>query len=146
MGCTRTRATSLLVAITLLVAMLTPHLPVACSRHVVVLKADNGLNNNGDVYLAKDLSLASTDDESAMKRGFSGRKLAAPNEEEAAEAKGAATPAAAASRARTVRMRAAARHGDAAAEMYEMLRRDYAYRASRRRPINNGVPRQEEKP
>jgi hypothetical protein len=36
-------------------------------------------------------------------------------------------------------MRAAAKHGYAVAEVYEMLRRDYASKARRRRPINNGA-------
>ncbi|KAL6650875.1 hypothetical protein ACP70R_009800 [Stipagrostis hirtigluma subsp. patula] len=146
MSCTRTRATSLIVVAALLVSLLTPHLPTACARHVVVLKANNGLNNNGDMvsHLAKELWSASADDDSAVRKEFSGRKLAAGNKEEAAEAKGATTPAR--SPPRTVQMRVAAKHGDAATEMYDMLRRDYAYKASRRRPINNGVPLQEEEP
>lgn len=38
-------------------------------------------------------------------------------------------------------MRAAAKHGYAVAEVYEMLRRDYSSnsKARRRRPINNGA-------
>ncbi|AQK44161.1 uncharacterized protein [Zea mays] len=47
--------------------------------------------------------------------------------------------AAAAATTRTVKMRAAVKHGYAVAEVYEMLRRDYASKARRRRPINNGA-------
>jgi len=92
-------------------------------------------------------ALAVTDDDDlAANKVISGRKLGAPNNKEGTKATvGATTTAAAAaatsagSRPRTVKMRAAARHGDAVTEMYDMLRRDYASRASRRRPINNGA-------
>jgi hypothetical protein len=91
-------------------------------------------------------ALAVTDDDDlAANKVISGRKLGAPNNKEGTKATvGATTTTAAAatsagSRPRTVKMRAAARHGDAVTEMYDMLRRDYASRASRRRPINNGA-------
>ncbi|XP_062225875.1 uncharacterized protein LOC133924385 [Phragmites australis] len=97
------------------------------------------------MYLAKELASASPG-ESAMKRGFSGRELGARNKEEAAQAMGVTTTSAGA-RPRTVELRAAAKHGDAANEMYDMLRRDYAWKARRRRPINNGAePLQEKGP
>jgi hypothetical protein len=93
------------------------------------------------------LASASTDD-SAANEGllFPGRKLGAANKEEGTKATTraaamATTAASAGSRPRTVKMRAAAKHGDAAAEMYDMLRRDYAWKAKRRRPINNGATR-----
>jgi len=96
--------------------------------------------------LAKVLASASTDD-SADSKGFSGRKLGAPNKEETKATMGSTATSAAGWRPRTVEMRAARRHGDAAAELYNMLRRDYAWKASRRRPINNGVkPFQVKKP
>ena len=96
--------------------------------------------------LAKVLASASTDD-SAASKGFSGRKLGAPNKEETKATMGATATSAAGWWPRTVEMRAARRHGDAAAELYNMLRRDYAWKASRRRPINNGVkPFQVKKP
>ncbi|CAN6228459.1 unnamed protein product [Urochloa humidicola] len=130
---------NLLALVLLIVSLLTLHAPIACARNVVVLNPNSGLNNRGDdKSLANVLSSASTDDVAANK-GFSGRKLGAPNKEAAIEATGATTSAG--SRPRTVKMRAAGKHGDAAAEMYEMLRRDYAWKASRRRPINNGASR-----
>jgi len=96
--------------------------------------------------LAKVLASASTDESAAASKGFSGRKLGAPNKEETRATMGA-TATSAGWRPRTVEMRTARRHGDAAAELYDMLRRDYAWRASRRRPINNGVkPFQVKKP
>ena len=96
--------------------------------------------------LAKVLASASTDESAAASKGFSGRKLGAPNKEETRATMGA-TATSADWRPRTVEMRTARRHGDAAAELYNMLRRDYAWKASRRRPINNGVkPFQVKKP
>ncbi|XP_062184629.1 uncharacterized protein LOC133888409 [Phragmites australis] len=143
MGCRRTSAVTLLLVVTLLVSLLAPHLPIACARHVVVLHANNGLNNRGNMDLAKEPSSASNDG-SAAKKGLSGRKLGAGNKEEAVGATGATTTSAG-PRLRTVEMRAAAKQGDAATEMYDMLRRDYGWKASRRRPINNGAePLQEE--
>lgn len=95
--------------------------------------------------LSEVLASASTDDSAANKGVFSGRKLGAANKEEgitkATTGATATATASAGSRPRTVKMRAAWKHGDAAAEMYDMLRRDYAWKASRRRPINNGATR-----
>ncbi|CAN6268166.1 unnamed protein product [Urochloa humidicola] len=133
---------NLLALVLLVVSLLTLHAPIACARNVVVLNPNSRPNNRGDdKSLAKVLFSASTDDVAA--KGFSGRKLGAPNKEAANEATGAttATTTSVGSRPRTVKMRAAGKHGDAAAEMYEMLRRDYAWKASRRRPINNGASR-----
>lgn len=100
--------------------------------------------------LAKVLASASTDDVAATaNKGFSGRKLGVLNKEEGTKANtmGATTSSAEGRRPRTVEMRAARKHGDAAAEMYAMLKRDYAWKASRRRPINNGAtPLQVKKP
>lgn len=87
-------------------------------------------------------ALASTDDDDlAANKVISERKLGAPNNKEGTKATVGATTTttSAGSRPRTVEMRAAAKHGDAVTEMYDMLRRDYASRASRRRPINNGA-------
>ncbi|PUZ47550.1 hypothetical protein GQ55_7G174700 [Panicum hallii var. hallii] len=149
MSSRRTRsAMNLLVAVLLIVSLLTLHAPVAGARHVVVLNPNNnGLNNKGDnKNLAMVPASALTDDLAATSKGFSGRKLGAPNKEETKTAMGSTTTSAG-WRPRTVEMRAARRHGDAAAELYDMLRRDYAWKASRRRPINNGVkPFQVKKP
>ncbi|CAL5016487.1 unnamed protein product [Urochloa decumbens] len=143
MSCGRgtSSAMNLLALVLLIVSLLTPHAPIACARHVVVLNPNTGLNNRGDdKSLAKVLFSASTDDLAANK-GFSGRKLGAPNKEGNKAIMGATTTSAG-SRPQMVKMRAAGKkHGDAAAEMYEMLRRDYAWKASRRRPINNGASR-----
>lgn len=137
----RTSAMSLVVVILLIVSLLTLHLPTACARHVVVLNPNNnGLDNRGNENLAK--ALASTDDDDlAANKVISERKLGAPNNKEGTKATVGATTTttSAGSRPRTVEMRAAAKHGDAVTEMYDMLRRDYASRASRRRPINNGA-------
>ncbi|KAE8813983.1 hypothetical protein D1007_08908 [Hordeum vulgare] len=61
---------------------------------------------------------------------------------------GKAVPVATASGSRpvrTVEMRAARRHRvDAAEEMHDMLRRDYAWRARGRKPIHNDEPRDDE--
>ncbi|KAF8703384.1 hypothetical protein HU200_032185 [Digitaria exilis] len=117
---------------------------------VVVLNPSNGLHNRGgNKNLAKVLASASTDDVAAANKGlFSGRKLGAPNKEGAkTTTMGSTATSAAGWRPRTVEMRAATKHGDAAAEVYDMLRRDYAWKASRRRPINNGAtPLQVKKP
>ncbi|OEL32576.1 hypothetical protein BAE44_0006404 [Dichanthelium oligosanthes] len=148
MNCRRTSAVSLLVVALLMASLLTLHAPVACARHVVVLDPNYVLHNRGDnKNLANVLASASTDNVAANK-GFSGRKLGAPHKEAANKAMGATpTATSAGSRPRTVEMRAAGKHGDAAAEMYDMLRRDYASKASRRRPINNGAtPLQVQKP
>jgi hypothetical protein len=46
-----------------------------------------------------------------------------------------------------VELRTAARkHADPVSEVYDMLRRDYRWRATRHRPINNGEPLQYEEP
>ncbi|CAL5068334.1 unnamed protein product [Urochloa decumbens] len=143
MSCRGTSAImNLLALVLLIVSLLTPQAPIACARHVVVLNPNTGLNNRGDdKSLAKVLFSASTDDVAANK-GYSGRKLGAPNKQEGNKATMGATTASAGSRPRMVKMRAAGKEqGDAAAEMYEMLRRDYAWKASRRRPINNGASR-----
>lgn len=50
------------------------------------------------------------------------------------------------SRPRTAEMRTPTNRRDAATELYDMLKRDYASRASRRSPINNGEALQEEEP
>ncbi|CAL5031573.1 unnamed protein product [Urochloa decumbens] len=142
MSCRGTSAImNLLALVLLIVSLLTPQAPIACARHVVVLNPNTGLNNRGDdKSLAKVLFSASTDDVAANK-GYSGRKLGAPNKQEGNKATMGARGTSASSRPRMVKMRAAGKHGDAAAEMYEMLRRDYAWKASRRRPINNGASR-----
>ncbi|RLM73603.1 hypothetical protein C2845_PM15G11170 [Panicum miliaceum] len=140
---------SLLALVLLIVSLLTLHAPVASARHVVVLNPNNGPDNRGDnKNLGKELASASTDDLAASSKGLSGRKLgAAPNKEETKATMGATAATSAGRRPRTVEMRAARRHGDAAAELYDMLRRDYAWKASRRRPINNGAtPFQVKKP
>lgn len=89
-------------------------------------------------------ALASTDsDDLAANKVISGRKLGAPNKEGTKATVGGAsstpTTTSAGSPPRTVKMRAAAKHGDAVTEMYNMLKKDYASKASRRRPINNGA-------
>ncbi|CAN6235291.1 unnamed protein product [Urochloa humidicola] len=143
MSCRGTSAMNLLALVLLIVSLLTLHAPISCARHVVVLNPNNGPNNRGDddKSLAKVFSSASTDDVAANK-GFSGRKLGAPNKDGTKTTMGTTAAAdSAGSRPRTVEMRAARKHGDAAAEVYEMLRRDYAWKASRRRPINNGASR-----
>ncbi|KAF8715010.1 hypothetical protein HU200_027556 [Digitaria exilis] len=141
----------LVAALLIIVSLLTLHVPIACARHVVVLNPSNGLHNRGgNQNHAKVLASASTDDVVAANKGlFSGRKLGAPNKEEGAKTTtmGSTATSAAGWRPRTVEMRAARKHGDAAAEVYDMLRRDYAWKASRRRPINNGAtPLQVKKP
>ncbi|TKW04865.1 hypothetical protein SEVIR_7G137900v4 [Setaria viridis] len=141
----RTSAKSLLALVLLIiVSLLTLHAPIAFARHVVVLNPNDGVNNRGDSKnLSEVLASASTDDSAANKGVFSGRKLGVANKEEGITkaTTGATATASAGSRPRTVKMREAWKHGDAAAEMYDMLRRDYAWKASRRRPINNGATR-----
>ncbi|CAD6260602.1 unnamed protein product [Miscanthus lutarioriparius] len=138
----RTSAMSLVVVILLIVSLLTIHLPTACARQVVVLNPNNnGLDNRGNENLGEALASTDDDDLAASKvLPGPGRKLGAPNKEGTKATEGATTTTTSAgSRPRTVKMRAAAKHGDAVTEMYDMLRRDYASRASRRRPINNGA-------
>lgn len=110
-----------------------------------LLEDSDGCTQNLGAALA---ATASTDDDdglAASGKVFPGRKLGAPNKEGTKATVGATTTtttttSAAGSRPRTVKMRAAAKHGgDEATEMYDMLRRDYTSKASRRRPINNGA-------
>jgi hypothetical protein len=106
-----------------------------------LLEDSDGCTQNLGAALA---ATASTDDDdglAASGKVFPGRKLGAPNKEGTKATVGATTTTSAAgSRPRTVKMRAAARHGgDEATEMYDMLRRDYTSKANRRRPINNGA-------
>lgn len=107
-----------------------------------LLEDSDGCTQNLGEALA---ATASTDDDdglAASGKVFPGRKLGAPNKEgtKATVGETTTTTSAAGSRTRTVKMRAAAKHGgDEATEMYDMLRRDYTSKASRRRPINNGA-------
>ncbi|KAJ1271417.1 hypothetical protein BS78_06G126800 [Paspalum vaginatum] len=134
MSCRRTSAMNLFVLVLLIASLLALHLPTVRARHVAVANPDNGLNSGATKNLAKP----STDD-LAAKKEFSWRRHGASSKEGAGAIGATTTTISAGSRPRTVEMRAAAKHGDAIAEMYNMLRRDYAWRARRRRPINNGA-------
>uniref|UniRef100_A0A0E0KRN1 Uncharacterized protein n=1 Tax=Oryza punctata TaxID=4537 RepID=A0A0E0KRN1_ORYPU len=126
----RTSAANLLaVALLIISLLLLPllHLPVARARHVAVLKATDSSSaisiRSGHVELT-----------SATKRrpASSG-----------ANNRGGGRRRPAASRTTTVEMRTSAwtkHHRDEVARMHEMLKRDYASKARRRSPINNGEP------
>ncbi|KAF0890464.1 hypothetical protein E2562_002833 [Oryza meyeriana var. granulata] len=130
MSRTRTTAANLLAVALLIISLLMLlHLPVACARHVAVLKADSSSGMNirlGDVGIAKEPTSANG---VVQRPASSGRRPTAAS--------------------RTVEMRTSTstkHHRDEAAKMYDMLRRDYAWKARRRSPINNGEPLQEEQP
>ncbi|KAK3142349.1 hypothetical protein QOZ80_4BG0345400 [Eleusine coracana subsp. coracana] len=97
---------------------------------------------NGDRKDKADASSPKPQGSQKKQQGLAGSSAAARHRRPA----GSATSAGAGSRPRTVEMRAAGKHADPATEMYDMLRRDYAAKAKRRRPINNGVPFQDEEP
>uniref|UniRef100_A0ACD5UBW4 Uncharacterized protein n=1 Tax=Avena sativa TaxID=4498 RepID=A0ACD5UBW4_AVESA len=116
MSCRKTSAISLLVVALLFSSILSPRLPTACARHVVSLK---------DIRQAGHVA---GDD--------AGKATPHPV---VANAGGSRPP-------ETVEMRGATKHNhrDAAAELNDMLKRDYAYRASRRKPIHNDEPLEDE--
>ncbi|KAK3144525.1 hypothetical protein QOZ80_4AG0314250 [Eleusine coracana subsp. coracana] len=98
---------------------------------------------NGDRKETADTSNPKPQGSQKKQQGLAGSSAEAARHRRPA---GSATSAGAGSRPRTVEMRAAGKHADPATEMYDMLRRDYAAKAKRRRPINNGVPMQDEEP
>ncbi|KAI5014764.1 uncharacterized protein LOC123430393 [Hordeum vulgare subsp. vulgare] len=105
----------LVVALLLSPLLLTLYLPTACARHVMVLGAKDGLN-------------------------IGGRRHQVVGDDA-----GKAVPVGGSRPVRTVEMRAARRHRrDAADEMHDMLRKDYAYRARGKKPIHNDEPLDDE--
>ncbi|KAM3387528.1 hypothetical protein ACQJBY_010395 [Aegilops geniculata] len=118
MSCSRISSAALVVAL-LFFPLLTLYLPTACARHVVVLEAKDGLNIGG----GRHVDVVGDD---------AGKAVPVSNA-------GGSRPV------RTVELPAARRHRvDAADELHDMLRRDYAWRARRRKPIHNDEPRDDE--
>ncbi|KAF7016881.1 hypothetical protein CFC21_030401 [Triticum aestivum] len=118
MSCTRISGAVLVFALLFAPLLLTLCLPLACARHVVALEAKDGLNIGGGRQQVVG------DD--------AGKAVPVSNA-------GGSRPV------RTVELPAARRHRvDAAEELHDMLRRDYAWRARRRKPIHNDEPRDDE--
>uniref|UniRef100_A0A0E0DF39 DUF4408 domain-containing protein n=1 Tax=Oryza meridionalis TaxID=40149 RepID=A0A0E0DF39_9ORYZ len=137
MSSRRTSAANLLaVALLIISLLLLPllHLPVAHARHVAVLKATDS---------SSAISIRSGHVEPTPASGAVQRRPASSG----ANNPGGGRRRPAASSRSTVEMRASAwakHHRDEVARMHEMLKRDYASKARRRSPINNGEPSLEE--
>ncbi|VAH48615.1 uncharacterized protein LOC119367917 [Triticum dicoccoides] len=119
MSCTRISGAVIVFALLFAPLLLMLCLPLACARHVVALEAKDGLNIGG----GRHVDVVGDD---------AGKAVRVSNH-------GGSRPA------RTVELPAARRHRvDAADELHDMLRRDYAWRARRRKPIHNDEPRDDE--
>ncbi|XP_006653502.1 uncharacterized protein LOC102701077 [Oryza brachyantha] len=122
-------AVAMLLVVSLLMVL---QLPVARARHVAVLRAtdDSGsaMNNirSAEAGVAKEPTSASG---AVHSQASSGRR-----------------PTVSTAEMRTPSTSTAEHRRDEVAKLHDMLKRDYAWRARRRSPINNGEPLEEESP